>query len=350
MEKIPFDKKELEVFAPDFTGPDTRPITPRENMELFLRGETPCWMPMDTYDILCFRPRMHPDNYATHLICDADPKPEYASNIAKGWFGLEWQFVPKVGGATVRPGHPMLEDMSDWESVIKMPDLDELDWERSAEINRSFLENETKMREIGCLSGLWERLISLMDVENAAVALIDEEQQEGVHRFFSALCDMYDELIDRYAKYYKLDMLLMHDDWGSQRAPFFSLDTCREMIAPYLKRVVDACRRNGLHFELHSCGKNEALVPAMLDAGVELWCGQELNDFDMLSQKYAGEPIAFGARLPEAEPGVTEAGLMAIAEEFFEKYRTRRVIASARRIDPRLAACLYEVSRKYYAQ
>ena len=36
----------------------------------------------------------------------------------------------------------------------------------------------------------------------------------------------------------KLDGVLFHDDWGSQRAPFFSLDVCMEMVAAYLKQIV----------------------------------------------------------------------------------------------------------------
>lgn len=350
-----FDIKELEFLKADAqgcgpSGTNPRPVMPRENFRLYFDHKTPYWMPMDTHDIQGFRPRMHPDNMATHLVMDAEPKPDFRSNLTKGWFDLEWQFVPEVGGATVRPGSPMITEMSEWEKTLNMPDLDELDWAGSAEKNRAFLESSTKMREVCCLSGLWERLISLMDVENAAVALIDEEQQHGVHRFFSALCDIYDEMIDRYAKYYPLDMLCMHDDWGSQRAPFFSLATCREMIAPYLKRIVDACHRNGLRFELHSCGKNEALVPAMIEAGVDLWCGQEMNDFDMLSEKYRDTCISFGIALPQQSEDVPEETLREMAEKFFARYRDRRVIISARHSDPRLVRLVYEISRKYYAE
>ena len=323
-------------------------ITPRENLERFFRRESVRWMPTHG-DILSFRPRMHPDNYATHLVVDAEPAPEYDSDVAIGWFGLEWQFVPQAGGATVRPGHPTLTDMSEWEKVISIPDLDELDWEGSAKINHDYLAASDKMREVACLSGLWERLISLMDVDNAAIAMIDEDQQEGVHRFFSAMCDMYDEMIDRYARYYSLDMLMMHDDWGSQRAPFFSLDTCREMLVPYLKRIVDACHRNGLRFELHCCGKNELLVPAMIEAGVDLWCGQPMNDFDMLTEKYADSCLAFGVLTPVLPEDAAEEELRAAARAFFDHYKDRRAIITERRSDPRIIKLVREISESYYA-
>ena len=105
-----------------------------------------------------------------------------------------------------------------------MPDLDALDYEGYALKDKDYL-NTKQYNELGILSGFWERLISLMDVSSAAIALIDEDQQDAVH-----------------------DM--------------------------------------GMYFQLHSCGKNEALVPAYIAAGVDLWCPQPLNDIEKLAKQY----------------------------------------------------------------
>ena len=327
-----------------------RPISPRENALLYLRHEKPYWIPFWNMDLQLFRPRMHPDNAATHLIIDGEGPYEYESNKKRGWFDLEWEYVPEVGGATVHPGHPKVTDISQWERVIQMPDLDELEWEKSAQANHAFLHDTDRIREIGCLSGLWERLISLMDVDRAAIALIDEDEQEGVHRFFSALCDLYDDMIARYAKYYDLEILYMHDDWGTNRAPFFSLATCREMIVPYLKRIVDACHKNGLYFELHCCGQNEALVPAMIEAGVDVWCGQPLNDYAMLSEQYPDSCLSFGLYLPAVAEDAGEEEIGRIAREFVQTYRGRRVVLNAKGADERLIFKIYEEARKAFAE
>jgi len=255
--------------------------------------------------------------------------------------------VPQVGGATVKPGKPALTDICNWREQIAMPDLDAMDWEGSAAKNKAFLDT-TQARELCMLSGLWERLISLMDVDNAAVALIDEDQQEGVHDFFSTLCDLYDELIDRYATYFDLDMIVMHDDWGTQRAPFFSLDTCREMIVPYMKRVVDACHRNGLIFELHCCGMNETLVPAMIEAGVDLWCGQTMNDFEKLSAMYPDSCLSFGVTLPPLDESATEDEVAALAKQYFNTYKDRRAVFTG--LDPRMRDALYREARLYFTE
>lgn len=327
-----------------------RPITPRENGLLYFNHKKPYWIPLWGLDMHPFCLRLNPDHVAVHLVADGEPPYEYQSNVMTGWFGVEWEFVPQVNGATVKPGQPKVPDITEWEKYIQMPNLDEMDWEGSAERNREHFANSDRLRIIRCTCGLWERLISLMDVENAAVALIDEEQQEGVHRFLSALCDVYEDMIDRYASHFDFEILQMHDDWGTNRAPFFSLDTCREMILPYLKRVVDACHRNGLLFELHCCGKNEMLVPAMIEAGVDMWFGQGLNDYAMLSEKYPDSCITFGLIPPAVPEDADEEEIARIAHELVETYKDRRVVFNTGETDPRLVAKLYEESRKYFAQ
>ena len=357
----PFDKKETvpvgnypEKFG--MPGPPRyeRPITSKENTMRYFAGKTPYWIPMLGFcgEILNFRPRMHPDNLATHQVVDGEPAIDYTQfgNTMKGWFDLEWVFVPQVGGAMVKPGKPMISDMSEWKSIIKIPNLDEMDWEGSAERNKEYLTTDI-VTETCCLTGLWERLFSLMDVDGAAMALIDDDQKEGVHSFFSELCDMYEDMIARYAKHFKTDFLLMHDDWGTQRAPFFSLDTCREMLVPYMKRIVDACHKNGMLFELHCCGNNEALVPAMIEAGVDFWCGQAMNDFEMLTDLYPDSCLTFGVTIPSPPEGGSEEEIMKVAEAFVERYKDKRaVINIVGKTDRRMLMPIYEASRKYYAQ
>ena len=328
------------------------PISPKENLQLLFDGKTPYWMPvlgMRGWDVHVFRPRMFPDNYATHLVYDAEPPIPYESNLAKGWFDLTWEFVPKVGGATVHPGKPKVPSMANWEDYISLPDIDDLPWEESARINKDYL-NTNNIRQIAFLSCLWERLISLMDVENAAVALIDEDEKEGVHRFFGQLCDLYDEMIDRAQKYYGIDMVLWHDDWGTQRGPFFSPETHREMILPYIKRIIDSCHKRGMTFELHSCGLNEKLVPLMIEAGVDLWCGQGINDFNKLAHTYKDAPIIFGIPCPTFDENADPELIRKTARDIVNTYAGCKVAINCLFNFPSTAFgnAIYEESRKAY--
>ncbi len=114
-----------------------------------------------------------------------------------------------------------------------IPDLDALDWDRCENNNKDYLDTP-QHNQLGILCGFWERLMSLMDVEGAAVALIDEDQSEGLHRFFDQYADFLIDYITRMKKICDIDGVLIHDDWGHQNGAFFSLDTAMEMFVPYL--------------------------------------------------------------------------------------------------------------------
>lgn len=268
-------------------------ITPRENYLRTLRHQNPQWIPMKS-DSINFSPRIYPDNVARAFVIDGQPYdgPVGGPDI----FGIQWKYIPVAGGSMVEPGKPFLEDISQWKEKVVFPDIDQWDWEKSAEENREFL-NTDKLVTIWIFNGMFERLISFLDFEAAAVALIDEDQQEDVKELFQALVDFYKKLLDKFAACYHIDAVFFHDDWGSQRAPFFSLDTCREMLVPYMKQIVDHCHSLGLLFDFHCCGKNESLVPAMIECGMDMWGGQPINDKQKLVAAY-GDQILLGAHDP----------------------------------------------------
>lgn len=356
-----FNEKELEITGYNYPlraggvgGPifGNRPITSGENLIKQFKGEQPMWMPligMRGWDLHVFRPRLFPDNVATHLVYDAEPQIEYDSNIKRGWFELDWEFVPVAGGATVHPGAPKVPSAANWEDYITLPDIDALDWEKSAQINKDYL-NTTACKEIAFLSCLWERLISLMDVENAAIALIDEDEKEGVHRLFDKLCDMYDKMIEYSQKYYSAEVVLWHDDWGTQKSTFFSPEVHKEMILPYMKRIVDSCHKRGMYFELHSCGLVENLVPNMIEAGIDLWCGQGVNDFDMLAHKYKDSNIVFGIPCPTLPDDASEEECTKAAIDILDKYEGCNVAVATLFMppNPNFGKALYKESRKRY--
>ena len=296
----PFDTKELEVSGvhpagaygmfvnmglqgmPEVEPLYNRPITPRENMKLLFSGQKPWWIPhtgMAYTEVNNFRPRIFPDNVAVRLVMDGESPMEYGDLTAEGWFKLDWVFVPVAGGATVKPGDPLLEDMNDWEDVLVWPDLDAMDWEAMAKGNLAYMDTP-QANELCLLDGFWERLISLMDVSGAAIALVDEDQKDALHAFFDRYADHMIECIRRVKQVIPLEGVLILDDWGTQNGPFFSLETAREMLLPYLKRVVDYIHSEGMFYEQHSCGNCTKLVPVYMEAGVDLWTPQLMNDLD----------------------------------------------------------------------
>ncbi len=367
MHRTPYDpEKESKVIgtitcipspmAPEGKMPKyDRPATYRENFLAMLKGEAPQWIPFFMNDVQMFNPRIFPDNIARAMVADAGPM----EGIQKGgldMFGVDWEFIPLVGGSMVKPGNPKCPDICEWEKYITFPDLDAWDWEGASKLNAPYLSDD-RLNDLTIFSGLFERLISFVDFEAAALALLDEEQQDAVHSLFDKLATFYDDYIGRIKKYFNVDIIQFHDDWGSQRAPFFSLATCREMLVPYLKRIVDSCHKNGMFFHLHSCGKNEMLVPAMIEAGVDLWIPQPMNDIASIIKNY-NDKIVVAVNPPKIEEEIDDAKAIALCEDFVkstlvvDKPRVFAFASSTIRTPStmKLLKNLYPVSREIYSK
>ena len=355
MALVPFSEKEFEQLgthmkftsSPFPAAPKyNTPITQAENYLRALRRDgTALWFPFAT-DCMNVESRTNIDHIARAEIADMGPVQPLEEKGGPDLFGIVWDFVEVVGGSMVRPGNPALTDVNDWKKVIRFPDVDALDWE-GCKIN-AVLNGGDKLVGITFQNGMFERLISFMEFEYAALALIDEDQQDAIHELFDALADMYIRMIDKYREILDVKQVFFHDDWGSQRAPFFSPAVCREMIVPHIKKIADHCHANGILFNHHCCGKNELLIEAMIEQGDDIWQPQVMNDVDTLVKEY-GDRIMLGVTPPEMPEDATDEELSAAAKAFVAKYapdfREHPVLISGFRMPQRYLDALYRESR-----
>ena len=317
-----FDEREMtvkDVFR-DFFGQETRiysyPVPMKEAVEALLRKE-PYWQMTGMYPSM-FAPKINPDNIARAQSFEVEPldPSEYGG---KDMFGIEWEYVPAAWGSMVRPGNPLATDANDLLEKLEWPDVDSWDWEKSGRANEGFLKPEN-CNVIFFLNGWYERLISMMDFENAIMALYDEDQKEAVHIFFDRLTDLYIKIIDRYMTYYPLvNGFNIHDDWGSQKETFFSPELAEEMIVPHMRRLTDFIHSKGRFVELHSCGHNVKQVPNYIKAGWDMWQGQAMNDTHQIYEKY-GDQIILGVLPDKFDPNGPEEDQRAAARNFVDKF------------------------------
>ena len=301
-----FDPREMEVKASikDFFGQETRiysyPVSMHEAVKGMLRKE-PYWQLNGMYMSL-FSPKVNPDNIARGQIFEAqtmDPK-DFGG---KDMFGIEWEYVPQVGGSMVRPGNPFCEDANEIEEKLVWPDVDSWDWEGSAKANENYLDPNA-CNVLWFLNGWYERLISFMDFEGAIMALVDEDQQDAVKELFDKLSDLYIHIFRNALDVMpEIDGFCIHDDWGGQKETFFSPAIVEEMIVPYMKRVTDYLHSRGKTCELHSCGNISRFVPYMIDMGVDfIQLQRRANDVPALKEKY-GDKIGFNLGLEGVDVG-----------------------------------------------
>ena len=293
-------------------------MTPKEHFIHFLKREPYQWTP-NSLDQIYFHPAMIPDYVARAMV--AEHKPYAGEWGGKDMFGVDWVYVPSVGGSMETA--PLFDDISRWEELVVWPDLDQYDWAGCAKENADYL-NSDKLIHSTIFTGYFERLISFVGFENASIALIDEEEQEIVHKLFDRLTELYIDFIRRLRQWFHVDLVELHDDWGNQRSLMFSEDTHREMILPYVKRVVDAAHEMGVLIEQHSCGKIEALQPHIIESGVDTWRGQNsVVDKKWLVDTY-GDRFRFGVDVQLDPDATAEQGLAAISQ-MMEAYHGKDV-------------------------
>ncbi|MDR2615401.1 MAG: methyltransferase [Oscillospiraceae bacterium] len=344
--KIPFVPAELRVVdtLPGFMGGpgsplrDT-PVTPRENIAAMFFDKHPYWLPLPSESSMII-----PSLY-NNLLGRGGP------DGTTDAFGIEWEWVASAGGSIVRPGDPFLSDANEWYDKIKIPDIDTWDWAGEAEQMKL---NPRVSTQMSFVNGFWfERLISFMDFAQAAVALIDDDQKKAVQDLFAAMTDLGIKLVDKFCEYYPaLDGFNIHDDWGSQKAPFFSQEVAEELFVPYMRALTDHIHSKGRYVTLHCCGHSEDRIRCFVDGGFDGWDPQTMNDtyslFDAFGDKIAISIVPEGFPPDSSEDEQREAA-RAFAKRFCVPGKTAMLghyaMAS---LTPAFAEEVYIQSRKRY--
>lgn len=346
-----FDPKELNRVGsyciPGIYGVPARevpkldtPITPKENMLRMFRGEKPLWLPNQIRDNNALCPYVMPDSYARAF-----------GGI--DWFGIDWKYEPTSFAAMVRPGTRALSDITNWEKEIKWPNLSDIDWEEDFQKNYAScgMPND-RFTYFVILNGIFERLADLTSFSDAFVYLLEEP--EALTAFYEKLSDWLVDLIKIAKKYYHADMILLHDDMGSQKNAFFSPQLYRELLLPHYQKLTKAAHDEGMFVTLHSCGNVGVHIQNFIDAGFDAWEGQDgINDKQAIMDQYGDQLAQIGNFVIEADVSDEEA--VDMIHERVEtlgakgRYACRlHIYGENRKID--LADELYRISREYYSK
>ena len=85
---------------------------------------------------------------------------------------------------------------------------------------------------------------------------------------------------------YTFDELFWYDDMSYKAGTLFSKKMWREMVRPYQQQVIDWAHAHGIKAHLHCCGNINALVPDLVDMGLDALNPLEVKaGMDPLSMK-----------------------------------------------------------------
>ncbi|NLO46974.1 MAG: hypothetical protein GX111_01430 [Clostridiales bacterium] len=288
------------------------PITPLENFRRMAMRDHPLWMPNALTDM------------QTLMIQDiadgAQIGPDFKRRATEDyqfydWFGVSWTWVCSAGGAVTTPGINLLDDITDWESVIKFPVLGEWDWKTKAD---DFLKNQydpNRVLHIDLGPGCVQRLISVLGGYSEGMLAFATEP-DAVKAFFSRFADFMIEVVDLLYAFYPVTMLTIHDDWGTERDTFFSPKMMEELLFEPTKRIVSHVKAKGGIYMQHTCGNVARFIPYMIDMGTDLLQIQRRAvNIPEMKEKY-GDKIGFNVGIE----GVS-MGKPASVEEMCQKIR-----------------------------
>jgi len=314
-----------------------RPYSVYENYRRVMKGEQPYWMPayMNEVNIIW------PDAIEEH------PVPEING---PDWWGVEWFMETRINGMMVKPDTRTISDFANWKEELEWPDLSVVDFETDGKKIAASLDPD-RAHVYECVEGLFERLHELIPFDESLLAFYEEP--ELLEEFFSKLVDYKIESTDKIFKNYgRVDGILYHDDWGAEKAGFFSNEMFAEQLMPQTKRYFDFVHSQGKFVELHSCGRNMQYVPYMIEMGVDAWAPQQrCNDMDYLYDTY-GDKISFAINL-EIPNGTSEEDTKKMVHDFVDRYgKTGRTLCWIFADDPALKAIateeLYQYSLEFY--
>lgn len=200
-----------------------------------------------------------------------EPYPEDATilfiePVVPEQMGLSWPVVEE--GA-----HDARVVVDDWakldEFIEKLPDP-ETDPQMDALVARA---ETVRARDEYLMFGWWrlffERPWGIRGMQNL---LMDYYlYPDEIHRLHDALCNHYIAYLRRAVRDLKPDGFWTSDDLGHQKQLFMSPDTFRTMIKPYYVRIGEFIDAHNLHWWLHSCGNNTAILDDLIEAGVNVF-------------------------------------------------------------------------------
>ena len=191
----------------------------------------------------------------------------------------------------------VIRDVRYWRDFTKVPDLvadcsDQAIWapylERVAKVDR-----ETTLVMAWAPTGLFEQLHFLMGFEDTLINLLTEP--EAMQDLCAAIEEYRYYGMKLICEIAKPDIILSHDDWGSDANLFMSPSKWREFIKPNYVRVYKYLKEHGVIIMHHADSFMEQIIEDMVELGIDIWQGVlPQNDIKRLQTQLAGRMTLMG--------------------------------------------------------
>ncbi|MCL2408707.1 MAG: veratrol--corrinoid protein metyltransferase [Oscillospiraceae bacterium] len=273
-------------------------LTPKENLLRLLSGEIPEWIPSYSYYGALPGVDEDPPNMLIRNSVTWGDRPAPGNSPCsdfKDIWGVPYESVPAAGGhALPKPGHFILDDISNWRDVIKAPDIAGYDWEKVAKADLGKLpysrDNVALYYNPG--GGYFMLLMAFMGFNEGLLAMMTDPEE--VKALFNYMHEFFLTLAENYIDHVKPDVLALSDDTAAERAPFISPVMFRELLLPYYDDFARLARNRGIPISFHNCGKSEVFFNDLTRIGITAWEPVQLVNDILAIQKKFGRSLVIG--------------------------------------------------------
>jgi hypothetical protein len=218
-------------------------------------------------------------------------------------FGVEYEATDSTGGlALPMPNKFILDDITKWRDVIKVPSLEGIDWRAAGEKSVEHIDRKEACVGMGTHVGYFQHLMNFMGFSEGLIAL--QEEPEECMALFEYLAEFYEAQARNLIEYIKPDFYGITDDTATARSPFISMDMYRTMIKPYHARLAKIGVDHGAFIEMHNCGRCEDAIDDWREFGVSFWNPAQVdNDLAGIKKKYGNRFVLNGCWDSSGPPG-----------------------------------------------
>ena len=194
----------------------------------------------------------------------------------------------------VTPENQVIQDIERWQDYVRVPDLRANcsdGWETSLQNKAAISSDCFSMTVMG--TGIFEHLHMLMTFEDTLMNFL--AYPEEMHEIIALITDYRLEYMKLIVEHLHPDVVMSHDDWGSERALFMHPDTWRAVFQEPYRRLYDYLHSENVMVMHHADSFCEPLVEDMVDIGIDVWQGVlPTNDIPRLTGELDGRMALMG--------------------------------------------------------
>lgn len=185
-----------------------------------------------------------------------------------------------------------------------------LHWDRQYAVRGPYWASAPLFCTMCNLMGMEEAMMKMASEPAVAEACLDQVMRFSLtyaERFLNGCGDA-------------LDILYLADDFASQRGLLMRPQQWRTLLKPRYARLFQLGKRRGLPIWFHSCGDITAVLPDLIDIGLDVWETVQLHALPMpaaeLKRRFGRHVTFFGGintqRLPFATPAAVRAEVVEV--------------------------------------